>query len=154
MGMYDMGASRLSLLCCGLLAAGPALAQASSSHACADVAGKSARLACYDEAFPPTPIAHQAEQQQALGRFGQDEEARVRDLASLPKIEASITAVAYASNGQRTLTLDNAQRWLLTDAASRGPLSEGQVVEIRKAALGSYMLVTPSGVSLRARRID
>ncbi|MBB5880008.1 hypothetical protein GGR74_001156 [Xanthomonas arboricola] len=62
--------------------------------------------------------------------------------------------MAYQPDGTRIVSLDSRQRWALTEATSRGPLAEGEVVVIRKAAMGSYMLVTAAGVALRARRID
>lgn len=136
------------------------------SHECARVPEASARLACYDAAFPPVrdeaalAAAAEARREQAVKDFGLDagqlrERAPESERVELPsRIEASVARVTERGNGQRVVTLDNGQVWLLTEATSKGPLKEGDRVTLRAGALGSYVLVTPGRATLRARRVN
>lgn len=141
-----------------------AVAGEPQSHRCAAVVEPDARLACYDAAFPPAAgVRTQADQAEAqrtrsLADFGLDDrQLQARDpeaAARIPaRIEARIASVAYRPTGERVVTLDNGQVWLLTEVSSKGNLDSGDPVVVRKAALGSYMLVTESRLSLRARRV-
>jgi len=147
-----------------LVVASPvALAQ---GHDCAKVLDPEDRLACYDAAFPPVrdeaaiAAAAAARREKALQEFGLDAmqlrersaEAAGDELPS--RIEASITDVTYRASGQRVVTLDNGQVWLLTEATSKGPLKPGDRIAIRAAALGSFVLVAPGRATLRARRLN
>ena len=73
---------------------------------------------------------------------------------ALDRIEAKVVSVQHRSTGERLITLDNGQVWLQTEATVRGPLREGDAVVIRRAALGSFQIVTPGRVALRVRRIE
>lgn len=151
---------RLSLslsLCLPLcLFALPAAAQP-ASHACATVADATARLACYDKAFPPPPEVIEEANEIAKASFGLDQP---RDALRNPgatdaqadpeRIESRIAEVDYGA--QRRFTLDNGQVWMQTDARSGGHVRPGDVVQVRKAILGGYTLVMPNGVTLRVRR--
>lgn len=147
----------------------PALAFAAgpskSSHACAAVASPEERLACYDAAFPPTvdPVAEAAAREAAQERARQDfglnrvqlrerEPERFRD-ETPDRIEAKVAGISQRPSGERVVTLDNGQVWLLTEATSKGPLAAGDQVSIKAGAMGSFLLVTPGRATLRARRI-
>lgn len=135
------------------------------SHRCTTVKDPAERLACYDAAFPPAAGARlgvdaQAEKEQALRDFGlttvqlrERDPERMRD-DSPGQIEGTVTRVASRPTGERLITLDSGQVWLLTEVTSRGHLKNGDRVVVREAALGSYMLLTPKRVALRARRIQ
>lgn len=129
------------------------------SHACAGVPDPVERLACYDAAFPPGADAQSA-RDKALLDFGLNkvqlrvrDPERMRDL-SPDQIEATVTRVGYRATGERLVTLDSGQVWLLTEVTSKGPLASGDRVVIREAALGTYMLLTPKRIPLRARRLQ
>lgn len=129
------------------------------SHACATVPDPAERLACYDAAFPHGVDAQSA-RDKALLDFGLNKvQLRVRapehmrDL-SPDRIEATVTHVGYRATGERLVTLDSGQVWLLTEVTSKGQLATGDRVVIREAALGTYMLLTPKRVPLRARRLQ
>ncbi len=143
-----------------LLASSAAAAaqDATSDHPCAAMPEPEQRLACYDRAFPPPPAVREAATARAIDTFGltpaapaRGDPGRALDEAAPSEIEARVTDVDYAGT-RRTVTLDNGQRWSL-DGGSVGPLATGDVVAIRKAAVGSHRLRTPGGVSLRARRV-
>jgi hypothetical protein len=157
-----------ALVLLALVVAAPAHAAdpVASSHACASVVEPAERLACYDAAFPPTAaeavpmLTPEQEREQAVARFGLNrqqvekrEPERRRDEGPA-RIEDVVAGVSYPKSGGRVVTLDSGQVWLLTDAASKGHLSKGDAVVVRKAALGSYMLVTPARVALRAKRLN
>lgn len=139
---------------------------AAESHACASVVDPTERLACYDAAFPPadnvrigTETAEElrARALQEFGLSGAQKQARepkqVRD-ARPERIEAAIRTVFSSATGERIVTLDNGQLWMLTEVSSKGRLVAGDAIVIRTAAMGSYMLITPSRIALRAKRIQ
>ncbi len=154
-----------SLLLCSALVTGDASAQ-TTAHTCATVPEPSRRLACYDAAFPPAataqtgPVDLEAERAQVLRDFGlnkvqlqERQPQHIRDL-SPDRIEAVVARVISRATGERVVTLDNGQVWLLTEVTSKGSLASGDRVVIRQAALGTFMLLTARRVPLRARRID
>ena len=143
-----------------------ATASAAESHACAGVVDPVERLACYDAAFPPSADARigaeslEARRAKALQEFGLSgvqkqarEPDQVRD-ARPDRIEAAIKSVYSSATGERIVSLDNGQLWMLTEASTKGYLRVGDAIVIRTAAMGSFMLVTPSHIALRAKRIQ
>lgn len=135
------------------------LAAAEASHDCAAVADPAARLACYDKAFPPTPIAHEVAAKKAVEQFGLDKPTtpllnpgQTLEEADPERIASRVAKVEY-NGSKRTVTLENGQVWTLAEATSSGHMSSGDAVTLRKGALGSFQMVTPNGVSLRVRRV-
>lgn len=123
------------------------------THACSAVADREGRLECYDRSFPPTAEVRQAEAEKATREFGLVPQTRARSADESPdRIEARIVRLVYGSRGERTLTLDNGQVWKIVEATNRGHMVEGDQVSIRKAAMGSHLLMSPGGVPLRAQR--
>jgi hypothetical protein len=133
------------------------------THPCAALHDGDARLACYDRAFPPaagssSAVDHAAERERALKDFGltgrqlNEQDPQRMGERAVDRIEAAVTRISYTAEGKRVVGLDNGQTWLLTEATSRGQLQSGDRVTVRNAALGSFMLVTPRGIALRARR--
>lgn len=124
-----------------------------ASHSCAAVQDAATRLACYDAAFPPAVgLADQARRNFGLSRV----DIRARNPApnvTPDRIEAAIVGLSERRTGERVVTLDNGQVWLLTEAGSRGLLREADHIVIRKAAMGSYLLVTPGRIPLKAKRV-
>jgi hypothetical protein len=68
------------------------------------------------------------------------------------QIEARVTRVNADSQGNVTLTLDNGQVWSVQQGNQW--LQSGDNVTIRQAALGSFLLTTPSRHSYRVRRVQ
>ncbi len=149
------------LLWLSLLSPVPALAD---THPCAERADPQARLACYDEAFPPlaaasaiAPVRSEAERIQEFGlteRAVEESKPAAEREPPIDRIEASVTAVRAIQGGQRVLTLDNGHIWQVTEGGTRGFLKVGDKVTIRRALMGSHILSTPGGVGLRVRRVD
>lgn len=153
-----------AIVLAALVGAAPTAA-AQATHACASTADAAERLACYDAAFPPGPQAQgalvdlAAQREIALRDFGLDK-AQLREsepermqVVAPDRIQAKVVNVVDGGSGRRTVYLDNGQVWLLTEATSRGHLEGGDAVTVREAAFGSYMLLTPRGLGLRARRV-
>lgn len=152
-------------------AAGPLWA-GDATHPCVAVKNPEARLACFDAAFS-APAKGEARSEPAPGsgapqnagefieEFGLSAaqlQARNPERGSEPRLERIEAKVAEiqrrSSTGERIIRLDNGQVWLQTEVTVRGPLSTGDEVVIRRAALNSFQLVTPGGVALRVRRIQ
>lgn len=142
----------------------PAAAQSGAAQECARVEAPAARLACYDRVFPPAAGARtlptEAELREAAQRdFGLNRSQRQAadpddDARAAPdSIEGVVDRVDNIDTGQRIVHLSNGQIWLLTEATRRGHLKSGDNVRFRKAMLGTYMLLTPSGLGLRAKRV-
>ena len=133
-----------------------------ASHNCATVKGASDRLACYDAAFPPvvTALDMAAERERALKEFGLNKtQLRERDpdrmrVVAPDRIEATIARLSERPTGERVVTLENGQAWLLTEVTMKGSLRTGDRIVIREASMGTHMLLTPKNIALRARRIQ
>lgn len=161
--MSDTKGTVRRLICavCFILVPGHAAAQ----HACANIVDAQQRLACYDTAFPPVsgartdPADLALQREAALRDFGlnkaqlREAEPELMQVLAPDRIQAKVVHVRENGDGRRTVTLDNHQMWLLTEATSKGWLDSGDTVTVKEAAFGSYMLLTPSGIGLRARRV-
>ncbi|MFC0682755.1 hypothetical protein ACFFGH_33405 [Lysobacter korlensis] len=158
---------QVRVACVLIVLAVPLVSQASQSepHACATVVDPADRLVCYDAAFPPAAGVRtraqdlEAERKRGLEDFGlskvqmrENEPERMRAVAP-DRIESRVAGVSVGATGKRTVNLENGQIWLLTEVTMKGHLERGDQVVIREAAMGSYLLVTPDRIALRARRI-
>ena len=102
------------------------------AHAAAATSA-SERLACYDAAFPPVAGAMDAaaERDRALREFGLNKtQLRERDPARMrvvapDRIEASIARLSVRPTGERVVTLDSGQIWLLTEVTMKGHGARG-----------------------------
>jgi hypothetical protein len=69
-----------------------------------------------------------------------------------PKSEAArISIVSSDQTGRTFVVLDSGQTWTVMD--SDGRLNSGDAVTIKRAALGSFLMLTPSNHSYRVRRV-
>ena len=66
-------------------------------------------------------------------------------------IAAHISIVSSNQAGQTFVVLDSGQTWTVMD--NDGRLASGDAVTIKRAALGSFLMVAPSNHSYRVRRI-
>ncbi len=65
--------------------------------------------------------------------------------------QARILSIGGGEPGQAVVVLDNGQTWKVTD--DDGGLSKGNQVTIKRASLGSFLMVAPSHHVYRVRRI-
>ncbi len=96
----------------------------------------------------------------AVEEFGLTEAAkRKRDpekaKETMPEsISATVAGVSFRPTGEVVVKLDNDQIWEQAEiVTTKARLKVGDVVTIRKAALGSYTLLTPSRMVIRVRRV-
>lgn len=131
------------LLTCLLASPLPALA---SSHPCARVADPSARLECYDAAFPPDPGAVMSAPDAARSDFGLEKPVEPG------RVESRVSSVDYA-RGARSVTLENGHVWVQTDAKVNAQVRPGDTVSVRRGMVGNYIMTTANGVAVRVRRV-
>ncbi len=82
--------------------------------------------------------------------------ARVPDESreQLPEsISGTVAKVARQPAGELVVTLDNGQVWTQLQVDARARVVAGDTVVIKKAALGSHLLVTANRYATRVRRV-
>jgi hypothetical protein len=67
-------------------------------------------------------------------------------------ITQEVAAVTRKKDGELVVTLANGQVWTQLETDRRARVSVGDTVTIKRAALGSYLLVTESKLATRVRR--
>ena len=171
--------SSTSGLTCGLLvlAASSSLASAAGTETpqqCARISEDASRLACYDRIFRATTApgasvdaaavasgvavagAAASNPQQDFGLTEATKRALDPERAKIEMPESvtgKVTAVGHRPTGELVVTLANGQVWLQIDSDSRAKVGVGQTVTIKKASLGSYLLIGPDKRATRVRRI-
>lgn len=159
-----------------VLAATSTLAAAAGTETpqqCARVGDDASRLACYDRIFrgsgataEATSTAGAAAAGAATGAvaastkddFGLTEAAkRARDpekaKVEMPdSVTDKVASVGHKLTGEMVVTLANGQVWVQIESDSRAKVGVGQTVTIRKASLGSYLMVGPDKIATRVRR--
>jgi len=148
------------------------VASAESAQQCAGVSDDRARLACYDQMFgkpaaapaetgvlSTSAAATAAAAPSPQDNFGLSDTAkRARDPEKakelIPQsITEKVASVGRRPTGELVVTLDNGQVWVQIETNTMARISAGDTVTIRKAALGSYQLVSPNKVTARVRRV-
>jgi hypothetical protein len=160
-----------------ILAAAPAAAQTepdqptpealSGVYACAGIQTDAERLACYDAAVG------RMRQAETEGQFVAVERAHVETMRresfgfSLPsvgnlfgrgddeinRVELEIARVIGQADGRHVFVMSDGQRWVQIEPRRTGNVRPGDTVTIRRAALGSFMLVSErGGAAHRVRR--
>ncbi|MCH9691083.1 MAG: hypothetical protein K0U59_03290 [Gammaproteobacteria bacterium] len=111
---------------------------------CAAVSADDKRLACYDTLS--NSLMARAEHQ-----FGIEAEQLVNDTSK--HLTSTIANSRKGAYGKLTITLANGQVWRQT-ASSLGSWKSGEKVEIKRGALGSFLMRKHSGgKSVRVKRI-
>lgn len=145
---------------------------AESAEQCAGVSDDRARLACYDRIFGKpaaapagtgsagTPAAATAtaasSPQDDFGLTEATKRARDPEKAKeqMPQsITEKVASVRRRPTGELVVTLENGKVWEQIETETAAKVSAGDTVTIKKAALGSYLLVTPGKVATRVRRV-
>jgi hypothetical protein len=67
-------------------------------------------------------------------------------------IQARVTKISRDRAGTAYLALDNGQTWTYTDEDSR--LGPGDLVTVKRAMLGSFIMTTPSKRSYHVQRVQ
>jgi hypothetical protein len=139
--------------------------RADEPRRCAALDDDRARLACYDSIFgrpaasapvdaPAAATAANAEADfgltEAAKRAREPEESKERFPES---ISGTVAKVARQPAGELVLTLENGQVWTQLQVDVRARVAVGDTVTIKKAALGSHLLVTEGRYATRVRRV-
>lgn len=144
-------------------------------YACSSLTDGGARLACFDaavaamkqaQASGDVSVVSRAQIQQAgKDSFGLGPAAQASALAGatapgatpepeLDRVSVTIVAANKRENGKFRFTLDNGQIWDQTDTVSLRLLPSVPFTgEIRRAALGSFMLKPADKTAVRVKRI-
>jgi hypothetical protein len=136
---YDKLAGRVSAPKAAPVAAAPAPAPSVAAAPAASVA-----------AAPAPAAAPTAED------FGLSKVQKAASSSSPPEIKsitAKVAAFGRSPNRRTQITLDNGQVWEYQDDPD-SLLSIGDSVTIKRATLGSFILLTPAKLSHRVRRIN
>jgi hypothetical protein len=135
---------------------------------CAAIAAADDRLACYDElaaghtrtatATSPATAAATSPQgappatKQDFGlSTAQIQKTQPDQKPQIESINASVAGIGTSSIGRMLVYLDDGQSWELDSADPL--LAAGDAVTIRRGALGSFLLTTPSHRTHHARRV-
>lgn len=137
-------------------------------YACAEVSDDAQRLACYDAAVGRMRQAESEGQFVAVDR-GQVQTMRREsfgltlpaitnlfgggDNDALDSIELQVERVLPRSDGRHVFVMSDGQRWTQVEPRRASNVRAGDTVTVRRAALGSYMLVGErGGLAHRVRR--
>jgi hypothetical protein len=127
---------------------------------CAGIAAADERLACYDALAKARPSRPPAAPADAARREGGASDVKTFGLSrrQLPAttegphlIKALVTEVSVDRLGSVYVSLDNGQSWTFHDPDAL--LRSGDAVTIRRAALGSFLMTTPSRHTYRVQRM-
>jgi hypothetical protein len=114
----------------------------------------STRLGCYDQLFGESATAGGAistMQPPVSHRFGFHGQAGGQ---SAPKSLAFVVArVDRRPAGEFVVTFEDGQVWQQTELNTKIDIQRGDQVVIRKASLGSFLLVSRAGLSTRVKRL-
>jgi hypothetical protein len=109
-------------------------------------------------AAPPAPAAPALSDEQKFGYRGslarEEVDRRKAQEEKLDQVTAKIVEVNVLPHGQFIAKLDNGQVWQQKNAERSVRLKVGEEVTVRRASLGSFMLVTASGKSTRVARVE
>jgi hypothetical protein len=168
------------LLLLAILFAHSASATDGSLFDCRQIEGTEERVSCYDRIVDSQLPVRQSKKEvventrvdgstgedappsvpDALSLFGkQDAEAKrmvQKSLAikEIDQIKATVSSVKRSAYKKLTVTLDNGQVWQQLDNEPL-PLSTGDLITVRLAKLGSYLLKKQSGSgSIRVKRLN
>jgi hypothetical protein len=68
-------------------------------------------------------------------------------------ITGRVASIGYRTTGQLVVTLDSGQTWTQIESVTQARFKPGDEVTIKKAALGSFLMVGSQRVAMRVRRI-
>lgn len=148
---------------------GPGAGSASALQACAEIADPGGRLACYDRlagraAAPPAAASVPGATQPAAGvaapaspapppkgAFGLYQAEHPAAPPAAASLTARVIGLGVSGSGRPTVALEGGQLWELDE---RDPvLADGDVVTIKRAALGSFLMTTPTRRTHRVHRL-
>jgi hypothetical protein len=130
--------------------AAPAIAEASGAPSAVAAPPASGAAALVPAAPAAAAPAVQAQIIERPEDFGYTPGQRAAPVKEIPSITAKVVGFLRDNTGAIVVKLDNGQAWQLDSADPL--LSAGDSVTIKHAALGSFMLTTPSHRTHKVRR--
>jgi hypothetical protein len=147
--------------------ASPALAQEALQkqlYGCARIEEAGQRHQCFDGLVPEIRKAGEA----SFGSLSWKPSPLTAPLVAAPsaktqsavpplpeKVSLAVKSVSTGSDGKMKFTMENGQIWRQVDAEKVRNLGKGPwTAEIRKAAMGSFMLTINGGRSVRVQRVN
>lgn len=130
---------------------------------CVAIKRNTERLACFDNGIAAiqandstaepsaAPSAESSFGMYAQTPAGTGASAAGEDVVEV--IEAHIKTLGRAADGSYLIELDNQQSWRQLSGSANLLLKVGDAVQIRRAALGSFRLNTPSGRTAKVKRV-
>ena len=103
----------------------------------------------------PTPTASFASDPRNFGLTEAQQHAQAQPHAppeGPASVQARVTKLIDNRAGRAYVVLDNGQTWVFVDAADDARLGPGDPVTIKRGALGSFLMLTPSKHSFHVRR--
>jgi hypothetical protein len=133
--------------------------------ACSALTDPKERLTCYDTKAAAVQAARSKKElivstkeevrKTNEGLFGYSvPKSRVLEGVDVESINAKITAVRKNAKGWYVITLENAGRWEQVDGQEILEPRPGQMIDIRKAAMGSFLAKIGKGRTFRVRRLN
>jgi hypothetical protein len=146
------------MLLSGAILVPVALAQDASLDkvkACAGVPDDAARLKCFDGAVEALKTIAPAGRAIAKAPGAAAPAANsIVPAQTLDRISVGVSAIGIGPDGKLRFTLSNGEDWRQTDSTSLKNLGKGPwEAELRKAALGSYMLRIGNKAAVRVTQV-
>lgn len=141
---------------------------------CRAIADDAARLACFDRQVGAMEAASQRDEVVVLDKSelnktrktlfgfsfpklpflgGDDKEEKDEQVEGVSHIAAKIATVRSLGYGKWQIGLDDGAQWMTTEAITAGNPKTGQAIELRRAAMGSFMGKIDGGRAVRMKRI-
>lgn len=141
---------------------------------CRAIADNAQRLACFDQQVGAMEAASQRDEVVVLDKselkktrktlFGfafpklpflgdGDDKEEVRQEEGFSHIEAKIASLRGMGYGKWQIILEDGAQWMTTEAVTGREPKVGQTIEIRRAAMGSYMGKVEGGRAVRMKRV-
>lgn len=129
-----------------------------AARACAQIAGTSARLACYDAAFAAQPVPPANPAPPPAASFGDNGQLQqqLKARAELPKkLQLKVQKVVPLAQGLYRLTLDNGQIWETRQADWALEFKSSDTVTISRMVFDTYQIsLAGQGRSVGVKRIQ
>lgn len=84
---------------------------------------------------------------------GNNDNQDTKEAEEFNQIEAKIATVRSAGNGIWQITLEDGAQWITTEATTGRQPKAGQMIEIRRATMGSFMGKVEGGRAVRMKRV-
>ncbi len=161
-----------------VMLAAPAMAQdklQQQVYACANIADDGQRHACFDALVPElkkqgqmaASQPAQAQQQQQVANLGLPSKSSAltapvgtpgapKPPAEPDKVRMNVTSISMGSDGKARITMENGQVWRQVDTGKLRNIGDGPpwTAEVRKAALGSFLLKLGNSQAVHVERVN